>query len=165
MTPKAFIAYAEQEFKPAFTMFGLIPKDKLTWAPQDNMFPMYALISHLSARTGVYGIVKGDWSPEKCWADGDDPKSITPEKAGERLRRALDEVKTLLSGVRQKDWETKEVVTPWGDKGTMEVMSHGLIVGHFLHHKMQLFIYLKLLGLPVDTGVLYLGLPPGKVTM
>jgi len=28
---------------------------------------------------------------------------------------------------------------------------------HFVHHKMQLFTYLKLLGFPVNTETLYMG--------
>jgi len=162
MTPQQFVAYVEGEFKPAPMLFSLIPNDKLDWRPKENMFTIRALIHHLSGRTGVYGIVKGDWSPEKCWADADKPEKTTPELATKRLERALEEARTLLGRVNKPDWDSKQVETPWGEKGTMEAVALGLIVNHFLHHKMQLFLYLKLLGVPVDTGVLYMGLPPGK---
>jgi len=36
----------------------------------------------------------------------------------------------------------------------MEIMGVSFL-GHFDNHKMQLFIYLKLLGLPVNTETLY----------
>jgi hypothetical protein len=45
---------------------------------------------------------------------------------------------------------------PWGWKGKFELLAVGFL-GHFNNHKMQLFIYLKLLGLPVNTETLYGG--------
>jgi hypothetical protein len=41
-------------------------------------------------------------------------------------------------------------------QGKMERMSL-TFREHFTNHKMQLFTYLKLLGLPVNTGTLYSG--------
>ena len=164
MTPQQFIAYAKDEFKPGPTLCRLVPKDKLDWKPRENVFTFRELLHHLTSRTGIYGIVTGDWSPEKCWADAYDPKTVTPDIAVKRLGHAVDEIEKLLAGVKQVDWETKVVTLPWGMKGTMEVICHGLIIAHFLNHKMQLFLYLKLIGLPVGTDTLYRGTPPGQGT-
>lgn len=162
MNPTAFVAHAEATYKPAPTLFGLIPEDRLDWSPTKSMMTIRELIVHLTARTGVYGLVTGDFDHARCWGDGDDPASVTPAQATARLVKALDEVKTLFAGVSLDDWERKQVEMPWGMKGTLEVMAHTLVIEHFLNHKMQLFIYLKLLGIAVDTGTLYYGLPPGK---
>jgi hypothetical protein len=48
------------------------------------------------------------------------------------------------------------VSTPWGWSGKLERMLV-LFREHFTNHKMQLFTYLKLLGLPVNTETLYGG--------
>ena len=47
----------------------------------------------------------------------------------------------------------RTVSPPWAST-KLERMASGFL-GHFNNHKMQLFTYLKLLGLPVDTQTLY----------
>ena len=69
------------------------------------------------------------------------------EEAGRVLRQVLD-------GLSEEDFANKVVSVPWGWNCKMERMAIGFL-GHFLNHKMQLFTYLKLLGLPVNTETLY----------
>ena len=52
------------------------------------------------------------------------------------------------------DFTNKVVSAPWGVSAKLERMAIGFL-GHFNNHKMQLFTYLKLLGLPVNTQTLY----------
>ncbi len=55
-----------------------------------------------------------------------------------------------------EDFANKVVSVPWGWQSKMEQMALDFRE-HFIHHKMQLFTYLKLLGLPVNTSTLYFG--------
>ncbi len=162
MNPTRFLEHVDRTYKPAPALLSLIPVERLDWAPATNMMTIRGLIHHLSARTGVHGLVTGDFDPSRCWGDNDDPASTTPGKARERLTKAVEEVEKSLSKVSIEDWEHRIVEMPWGVKGTLETMAYALIVEHFLNHKMQLFLYLKLLGIPVDTGTLYFGLLPGQ---
>jgi hypothetical protein len=164
MTPKVFLDHVAATYKPAPMLFSLIPEGKLDWAPAPTMMTIRALIHHLSGRTGVSGLVTGDFDPAHCWGDSDDPASTTPETASTRLAKAIEETKKCLRDVSMFDWENKIVQMPWGSKGTLEIMAHALIIEHFLNHKMQLFLYLRLLGVPADTGTLYFGIPAGKMS-
>jgi len=69
------------------------------------------------------------------------------EKDKATLRATLDEMS-------EDDFTNRVVSVPWGWKAKIEIMSVAFL-GHFNNHKMQLFTYLKLLGLPVNTESLY----------
>ena len=78
------------------------------------------------------------------------------EEALERLEKDKVILRDVLDGLREEDFAQKPVSTPWGWKGKLEIMAV-LFREHFTNHKMQLFTYLKLLGLPVTTESLYMG--------
>jgi hypothetical protein len=61
-----------------------------------------------------------------------------------------------LASVSEDEFSNKIITVPWGWKSKMEKMALDLRE-HFTNHKMQLFTYLKLLGLPVNTETLYMG--------
>jgi hypothetical protein len=65
-------------------------------------------------------------------------------------------LRETLTGISEQDFAHKVVSVPWGMKGKMNRMAASFRE-HFTNHKMQLFTYLKLLGLPVDTNTLYFG--------
>ena len=48
--------------------------------------------------------------------------------------------------------------------GTPEELAVWNVLRHLANHTMQLFWYLKQSGINVDTGTLYFGLPPGKLS-
>jgi ribosomal protein L6P/L9E len=80
--------------------------------------------------------------------------SCSPQEALDKLEKDKKTLRQVLEGVTQKDFTNKVVSVPWGWKGKMELMAIHFLE-HFTNHKMQLFTYLKLLGLPVNTQTLY----------
>jgi hypothetical protein len=74
----------------------------------------------------------------------------------ERLDRAFNEAKETVLGIDRNSWGTQLVKASWGVESTLEVLSYDLVISHFHHHKMQLFMYLKLLSVAADTGTLYM---------
>jgi hypothetical protein len=67
------------------------------------------------------------------------------------LNDAIDFIENEIS---DEDFFSKVVSAPWGFKG--ETWKAVLMANsHLLNHKMQLHLYLKLLGLPVNTQTLY----------
>jgi hypothetical protein len=82
--------------------------------------------------------------------------SCTVDEALSKLENDKTVLRAFLDGISEEDFTHKAVSTPWGMQGKMERMSISFLE-HLINHKMQLFIYLKLLGLPVDTGTLYFG--------
>ena len=111
-----------------------------------------------STGNNVIGKVYGDWpGMEEMEA------SMKEEMPGCGVEEALEKLETdkkvleeTLSGVTGDDFENRLVSVPWGWEAKMEMMELQFL-SHFFHHKMQLFMYLKLLGFPVNTTTLYFG--------
>jgi hypothetical protein len=78
------------------------------------------------------------------------------QAALERIRKDGSGLREVIDGLSEKEFTEKVVATPWGWSGKLEKMLI-LFREHFTNHKMQLFTYLKLLGLPVNTETLYGG--------
>ena len=71
------------------------------------------------------------------------------------IEKDLNEaIKYIEKEISEEDFFSKVVAAPWGFEG--EIWKAVLMVqSHILNHKMQLHLYLKLLGQPVHTGTLY----------
>jgi hypothetical protein len=80
--------------------------------------------------------------------------SCSPQEALDKLEQDKKILRQVLDGLSEEDFTNKVVSAPWGMRAKMERMAIGFL-GHFTNHKMQLFTYLKLLGLPVNTQTLY----------
>jgi len=65
-----------------------------------------------------------------------------------------DAIDFIEKDISEEDFFSKVVSAPWGFKG--EIRKAVLMAkDHLVNHKMQLHIYLKLLGQPVNTQTLY----------
>jgi hypothetical protein len=73
-----------------------------------------------------------------------------------RLEKDKATLREALAGISAGDFAQKVVSVPWGAQGKIETMAL-YFREHLTNHKQQLFTYLKLLGLPVDTTTLYGG--------
>jgi hypothetical protein len=80
--------------------------------------------------------------------------SCSPQEALDKLEKDKKTLRQVLDGVSEADFTNKVVSVPWGMTAKFERMAI-YFLGHFINHKMQLFTYLKLLGLPVNTETLY----------
>ena len=78
------------------------------------------------------------------------------QEALDKLEQDKKVLTETLSGVSEEDFQNRQVSVPWGWEAKVEMMALQFL-SHFHHHKMQLFTYLKLLGLPVNTTTLYFG--------
>jgi hypothetical protein len=61
-----------------------------------------------------------------------------------------------IQGLSEDDFGHKQVAVPWGPP-TPAHMALLAMAMHQSNHKMQLFLYLKILGLDVNTMTLYAG--------
>ncbi len=153
-----FVQYAMSAYKPAENMIKMVPADKLDWKPGPNFMTAGQLIYHLSG--GIAGELR--MCIENSWPKGEmsptmtDMPSCNSQEALAKLSQDQADLKQVLAGISEEDFATKTVSVPWGWKSTIEVMALNFR-DHFQHHKMQLFLYLKLLGLPVNTETLYMG--------
>jgi hypothetical protein len=139
----------------------------LGWKPSTgtNWMTTGQLLMHLSSACGTTckGFITGDWGFPKDV----DPARLPPEEMlppAEKMPSAnsIDQARTLLAADKktaleclsicsEEDLAKKPAPAPWDP--TPMILGHRLLqmVEHLKAHKGQLFYYLKLQGIPVDT--------------
>jgi hypothetical protein len=156
-----FYQYALDSFRPAEAMLKMIPSDKLDWKPAPNFMSVGQLICHLGDGIGaeLRMVINNSFPKPEEMAGLPELAKMPACNAQEALAKLDKDKATLheiLSIVTEEEFATKIVSVPWGWKSNLERMALDFRE-HFVNHKMQLFTYLKLLGLPVNTQTLYFG--------
>jgi uncharacterized damage-inducible protein DinB len=161
MTTDEFYDVVMEAYRPAKKLISMVPTDKLDWKPGPGFMNTAQVICHLS--DGMAGVLtrltSGNWPSMEQMEAGmrlENLPSCSVQEALEKLEKDSTALRAVLNGVSEQDFTSKVVAVPWGMKSKMERMAIAFLE-HFTNHKMQLFTYLKLLGLPVDTGTLYMG--------
>jgi hypothetical protein len=161
MTKDDFYNMVVQAFRPAKTLIGMVPTDKLGWQPGPKFMTLGQLIFHLSLGVGdgVRLLHGGEWPTDDEMLEGmkqENLPSCCVEEALEKLEVDKKTLSDALAAISEQDFASKTLSVPWGMQGKMEVLALSFLE-HFTNHKMQLFLYLKMLGLPVNTQTLYFG--------
>lgn len=155
-----FCEYCINGFGPVEGMLKMVPADKLDWKPAANFMSMGELICHLSEGIGaeLRMLITNSWPKPEEMSEAMKGKMPTcnVEQALAKLEKDKTTLREVLAGVTEEEFAGKVVSTPWGMSGKLETMAFEF-KEHFTNHKMQLFTYLKLLGLPVNTQTLYIG--------
>jgi uncharacterized damage-inducible protein DinB len=159
MTKNEFYKIVMGSYGPAEKLIGMVPADKLNWRPGPTFMSVGQLICHLSDGLGggLEMLLSGKWPSMEEMAEGmklENLPSCSLQEAQDKLEKDKKTLRQVLDGVSQKNFTNKVVSVPWGMTAKMEPMAIHFLE-HFTNHKMQLFTYLKLLGLPVNTETLY----------
>ncbi len=160
MTMNDFIKQMKMSQAPLKAMVEMIPEDKVDWAPDNGFMTMGQLIKHLAENWIIIKMmVTNDWPmPPEQVTEAMKLENLTAYSKTEALAGMEKDlngaVAYLENEISEEDFFNKEVTAPWGFNGKIwEAVLMGK--NHLAHHKMQLHLYLKLLGLPVNTGTLY----------
>lgn len=152
--------YVMDACRPAATLIKMVPADKLDWKPGEGFMSYGQLICHLSDGVGeaLRKTVSGDWPPPEETESSlkHEMPSCSVDEALAKLEEEGKVLEETLAGISEDDFQNRMVSVPWGWEAKMEKMALQFLE-HFFHHKMQLFMYLKLQGFPVDTMTLYFG--------
>jgi len=159
MTKNEFYKVVTGSYGPAEKLIGMVPADKLNWQPGPTFMSAGQLICHLSDGLGggLEMLLSGKWPSMEEMAEGmklENLPSCSPQEALNKLEKDKEILRGALAGLTEEDFTNKVVSVPWGWTAKVERMGISFLQ-HFTNHKMQLFTYLKLLGLPVDTQTLY----------
>ena len=159
MTKNEYCHMVLQSIEPAEKLIGMVPADKLNWKPGPTFMSTGQVICHLSDGVGggLEMLVSGKWPSMEEMEAGMKLENMPTCGVQEALTKLEKDKKTLratLDALSEGDFTNRVVSVPWGWKDKMEIISVAFL-GHFNNHKMQLFTYLKLLGLPVNTETLY----------
>jgi len=161
MTKNDFYELVMQAYKPAESMIRMVRADKLDWRPGPKFMSLGQVICHLAYGIGTdfRSLVTGKWPTADEMTEGMKPENLpscSAEEALEKLQKDRTTLREVLDGVSEAEFNEKVVSVPWGWQAKMDGMAV-LFREHFTNHKMQLFTYLKLLDLPVNTETLYGG--------
>ena len=159
MTKNEYYEVVMENYRPTETLIGMVPADKLDWRPGPTFMSVGQVLCHLSDGFGggFDMLLSGKWPSMEEMGEGmklENLPSCSPREALEKLEKDKKILRQVLDGVSEEDFTNKVVSVPWGVTAKMEGMAIYFLV-HFTNHKMQLFTYLKLLGLPVNTETLY----------
>jgi uncharacterized damage-inducible protein DinB len=159
MTKNEYYEVVMENYRPVEKLIGMVPADKLDWKPGPTFMSVGQVLCHLSDGFGggFDMLLSGKWPSMEEMGEGmklENLPSCSPQEALDKLEKDKKILRKVLDSVSEEDFTNKVVSVPWGWKAKMERMAIGFLE-HFTNHKMQLFTYLKLLGLPVNTETLY----------
>lgn len=134
-----------------------VPADKMDYQPHEKSFSLGELANHI-ATIPLWGQTTAtsnqfDFNPPggEMWQP---PKTATPEELVAVLEQGSDAFKAALAGLTDE-----QMMQPWSllNSGTamftmprIQVL-RGFIFNHLVHHRGQLTVYLRLLGIPVPS--------------
>lgn len=161
MTKNEYYEFVMETYRPVESMIRMVPREKLNWRPGPKFMSLGQLICHLAAGLGsdFRCLVTGQWPPPaemEAAMKLENMPSCGVEEALAKLGKDKAILREVLDSVSEEDFAHKTVSVPWGWQSKMEKMANSFRE-HFTNHKMQLFTYLKLLDLPVNTQTLYFG--------
>ncbi len=159
MTLKDYLSYFDDVVGSTEKLFRLIPPDKLDWKPTENTFTLGQQIAHLSGALGVYahGIASGDWgfkSMRERFVLNRRTPTMNVEEAVQLLNENLVEFRKVVGALTQEEFDKGEIDSPQLGRVPRWRLAM-LAVEHHINHKAEIFMYLKLIGVAVNTGNLY----------
>ncbi len=161
MTVQNYLTYFDDMMKPTEPLFRMVPPEKLDWKPSENAFTAAQLMAHMAGALGMYarGIAKGDWgfkSMREIFLYNRRTPSAQIDEAVSVLEKHYAEFKRLIGELSQDEFDHGEIETPQMGR-VPRWRAAMLAVEHHVNHKAELFMYLKFMGVKVNTGHLYVG--------
>lgn len=141
----------ENELKTTRRILERVPDGNDAYRPHEKSMTLGGLATHLAQLPGfgLAMLTSDEWDPMNR------PKTPTPSNTEERLK-LFDQLSAKLRETMQRlTWDqTKET---WriksGDRVFMEgrrgVMLRSALITHMAHHRAQLGVYLRVLGVPI----------------
>jgi uncharacterized damage-inducible protein DinB len=143
----------EQEAQTTRRVLERVPNDKLGWRPAAKARTLGELALHIAVVPGAVAEFVSAPSPAQA------PQFVdpVPQSAAElvpALEQSVAKAKQLLGGM-----DDATVTAPWtmmqGNRELFTVprvaMLRNIMLNHWYHHRGQLTVYLRLLGLPVPS--------------
>ncbi len=161
MKKQDFVNVMRHAQAPLKAMIEMVPEDKLDWRPADNFMSNGQLLHHFTENWGFLKMMVTkqfpDMGPEKMaeMMKLENMPSATKAEAAEAIEKDLENAVAFLEKeISEEDFFNQVISAPWGFEGPIwqAVM---MMKEHMQNHKMQLHLYLKMLGVEVNTSTLY----------
>ena len=147
----------KQEAKSTAQLLEIVPDEKLTWKPTPKSMTLGQLAMHVATIPGnVSGLVSQDGFDAKT-ANFTPPQPESSKEILAAFEASIPKATEVLSS-----WDEARATSNWTlRKGDQEVFTlprigvvRTIMLNHWYHHRGQLTVYLRLLGLslPVTYG-------------
>ena len=156
---------ANEAFKATNGLVKRLTSDQLDWRPNSgsNWMSVGQLLEHLKVSCGavMFGFATGDWS--LCMPEGEGggegqmptaeslPTCSNLEEFAEAFAKDQAMALDLIAKAEEKDLAAKMVTAPWNPSERSLGVQFQECITHLNSHKAQLFYYLKLQGVDVNT--------------
>lgn len=143
-----------QELKTTRKVLNCIPGDRLTWKPHEKSMTLGQLAMHIA---GIPGAIAGMTAGESFNMEGANFTPPSP-KSNDEIKAVLDHSAEVVEQTfKACDEETS--FAQWrlmrGDTVLMAVPRvvawRSLLLNHWYHHRGQLSVYLRILGVPLPS--------------
>lgn len=130
-------------------LYTKIPADKFEFRPSESQRSKLELLRYLavcgSASMHVM-LHDSDWKLWKPYTDS--VSNMTPEEFPAAMDRQAEEMKKMMNSIPEEDFLTKEVKHPTGATMPLGVGLMRMSYSWLVAYRMQLFLYLKQVGVP-----------------
>lgn len=164
MTRKEYLHYIEGIYKETRGLMEFTPANKLTFSPRDGLMTIAQVLKHLTTCLGA------SLAPalNNSWPDIPEEEMLPPaekmpksDSAGEAIKefdKDWELLKEELEKITDGEFNQNKITVPWMP-APMTIVDYMMqAMEHLCNHRMQLFIWLKLSGIHLNTGHLY-GMP------
>jgi uncharacterized damage-inducible protein DinB len=160
MTLRNYLDYVDYMVKTTAVLFKQVPPDRIDWKPMERSFTIGQQLAHMVGAFDVYarGITKGEWgfaSIRERFLQNRHTPSVTVEEALRLLEENHQRFRTAIGALTQEEFDNGEIETPQLAAKVPRWRAGMLMIEHHLNHKTELFMYLKLLDVKVNSAHLY----------
>lgn len=160
MTLENYLDYIDYMVKTTAVLFKQIPHDRIDWKPTERSFTIGQQLAHIVGALDVYarGITKGEWgfvSIRERFLQNRHTPSLTVEEALRLLEENHQHFRASVGALTQEEFDKGEIETPQLAENVPRWRAGMLMIEHHLNHKTELFMYLKMLDVKINSAHLY----------
>ena len=147
-----YIQELEQEAQTTRRVLERVPDDQLGWKPHEKSMSLGQLAMHVATTPGV---VAGISTQSPCpLPEFDQPSATSASELIPALEQSVDDAKKIVAGM-----DDAAFASTWrlvdGEREVMAIprsaLFRSIMLNHWYHHRGQLSVYLRLLGIPVPS--------------
>ena len=171
MTKAEYVTFTSRVVNATRGLVNKTPEDKLDWRPDPSFMKMSAVLHHVSNLVGsqLSDVMNEAWEYRPAGAAGDaQPSPALPSADSCPTVTCVDQARKMIAAdwrlfeerfarVDEDTFNRQVCRIPWMAPGTILRDYMLMATEHLSNHRMQLFLYLRLLGVKVDTTHLYYG--------
>ena len=164
MTKEDFLSLLETTQRAAGKLISLVPPDKVEWRPARQL-PSFgemiaAMVQDMEVIKALFVNTLTEWDFDAEELENPVVKSMTSQEALREWETDGAAVRQQLRSLERKEFRDKMLQAPWGLTASAEVLLTVMLLQRKAAANMALYQYLKMIGVPVDTGTLYFGEAP-----